>query len=309
MMIADEISYENFETAILCALLEATDNQGGGAFSLRHLAGAKDFFFEPEWIDEAAQQLSRKGYIALSRILNDEDIVTITQRGREAVRDVLFPRSSEKLQTERFASMPASSYRDKLITFEQFSELMLIALYDRFSDGFNEIGDHIEDVQNYPYCLRIVANDEGLKYPLEWLQRVVSDFHHSDWIEHQGVNDDGDDIALLNAGGFSAAELLVEKYYGTPETVPTWKFPDTPKRLNVKSVELAKLRVADAMHVITTSQFTQEEKAQILGLLKICEQILDLPTQKVGLLRKVVDMLLGIKEIAGIIKAVKDVIS
>ena len=83
-------TYEQFETALICALAEATDNLGASFVSLRDLAGAQNIYSERGWIGLAEQSLAGKGFIEIhDYILPGKQIVGITQAGREYVLEII----------------------------------------------------------------------------------------------------------------------------------------------------------------------------------------------------------------------------
>lgn len=123
------------------------------------------------------------------------------------------------------------------------------------------------------------------------------------------LDNDSSEIFRLNRDG-------LDKIFGEEDTSPPnlkeradqWRKPDSIEILSASSVIEVRSHISQAMQIIAESQFTQEEKAQIRGLLQICENILDLPVPKIGFLRRLIEMMRGIKEISEIIETILRVI-
>lgn len=107
-----------------------------------------------------------------------------------------------------------------------------------------------------------------------------------------GITDRGFDF-VQSGGAFSEADQSI---------VDSWKEPDRGQALNVKTLDEVRSHLTHCIVLINESKFTQEEKAQIVGLLKICQDIIDLPTPKLGLLRKLLSWLKEIKELAPLVE-------
>ena len=87
-----------------------------------------------------------------------------------------------------------------------------------------------------------------------------------------------------------------------PAVSDLWNEPDSIVLDNHSAVGQVRMHLSQCIVIIGLSQFTQEEKSQIVGLIRICEQIIDLPTPKVGLLRKVLGWLKDVKDIAPLVE-------
>lgn len=74
--------------------------------------------------------------------------------------------------------------------------------------------------------------------------------------------------------------------------------------LSAANAETVRLHLGQCIVLISTSKFTQAEKAQIIGLLRICEQIVDLPAPKLSLLRRILAWLKEIKELVPLVEAI-----
>ena len=80
-----------------------------------------------------------------------------------------------------------------------------------------------------------------------------------------------------------------------------WRKPDVSRDLSTATVSKVKKNLAECIKIIAESDLSQEEVAQIHGLLRICEQILELPTPKISLVKRI---LLWLRDIA----AIKDLV-
>ncbi|MCH9052252.1 MAG: hypothetical protein IIA72_14415 [Proteobacteria bacterium] len=82
---------------------------------------------------------------------------------------------------------------------------------------------------------------------------------------------------------------------------PQWSQPDSSKKLSVSAVEQIKEYITECIILISRSELSQADKSQISGLLKICDNFLDLPTPKLGLLKRILISLRSIKELTDLI--------
>ena len=83
----------------------------------------------------------------------------------------------------------------------------------------------------------------------------------------------------------------------------TWK-NDDPSPLTVQGVEKVVFHLGQCVTLINGSSFSQEDKAQIIGLLKICQQIIELPNPKIGLLKKLLGWLKELRELTPLIELI-----
>ena len=179
------------------------------------LVESQDWNIDPEWIERSYVSLFDKNLIELGKsITSARSIARITDKGSKRAAEFF-----ELMQGDLpDAPQPASNYSNTLISFRQFRELLLIGLCDRATDGVNEAGQAIEDVANYAYTPKLVADEEGLLYAPNWLARSISIFYHDDIINHVGLDTNGNDQLLLNSSALVLAERIVEQYYGDQET-------------------------------------------------------------------------------------------
>ena len=118
------------------------------------------------------------------------------------------------------AEIPQRNYRNKKISFDQFSDILMI--------GMEGLTDHLMDKDALPYNVDgmvnyyRVAKNLGLVYDQDWLERFGEDLenHGQQLVSHDlspeekiGENDDGGFWVYLNSGFDRIAELLFEKYY------------------------------------------------------------------------------------------------
>ncbi|MDP1626932.1 hypothetical protein [Parvibaculum sp.] len=76
-------------------------------------------------------------------------------------------------------------------------------------------------------------------------------------------------------------------------------------RLSYSSIDQIKGLLGECIQLIAVANLSQQDRAQVQGLLKICDNILDLPTPKLSLLREI---LLWIKEIPEIAESVQKIL-
>jgi len=84
----------------------------------------------------------------------------------------------------------------------------------------------------------------------------------------------------------------------------TWKQNDSGQALGSAIIGKVNYHLSQCVILINGSDFSQEDKAQIAGLLRICQQIMDLPEPKVGLLRRILGWLKEIKDLAPLIELI-----
>ncbi|MDE2436563.1 MAG: hypothetical protein KGM49_09910 [Sphingomonadales bacterium] len=83
----------------------------------------------------------------------------------------------------------------------------------------------------------------------------------------------------------------------------SWNKPDGEQTLTVSAIQSVQQHLRQCIILIDATDFSQEEKAQIVGLIRICEQIVNLPTPKLGLLKRILSWLKEIKELLPLIEA------
>lgn len=122
-------TYQEFANALLCALAEATDNQGGGKFNLGKLAGAKDLHWKLDWLDCAVDTFETKDWIKLYPTkTNPNALAEITNTGRQQVFRIL-----EGKETEYLSYNP----RYELDRFDWFLlGVMFRAAYKNETEGY-----------------------------------------------------------------------------------------------------------------------------------------------------------------------------
>ena len=112
----------------------------------------------------------------------------------------------------------------------------------------------------------------------------------------------------LTESGIDFIESGSKVQPGDAQIIDSWSMPDVGATLTVSSAEIVKLHLGQCLTLIAASNFTQEEKSQIAGLIRICEQIVDLPTPKLGLLRRILSWLKEVKELIPLVEAVLKIV-
>ena len=95
--------------------------------------------------------------------------------------------------------------------------------------------------------------------------------------------------------------LFLDKQAGFGASEGTWFSQDSKVGISTASVIEARKLIISCMDIISNSRFSQEEKSQLRGLLKICEDVLDLPTPKTSLIKTVLSWLKEVKEISDLV--------
>lgn len=295
---------DDFQGALLCALAWATDNQGGGRFLLSRLAHRQDLEFEPHWIRETVRDFVKRDWIVIKSEETSEPLVSITKAGRRKAQEIWFDIAGD--YAEEYPGRDPGVVRGKRLTFQQFKDLLLIFLCDRAHDSVDETGGHIEDAINYAYSLKKIAADEGLMFQERWIETAEAELFHAGMIQHEGNDEDGAGLYLVNAPAMDMAQALIDKYFGEGFRSEDWNTPDTVQNISAHGINQCREHLAQALKVIATSDFSQAEIAQIRGLLKACDDILELPTPKISLVKKILEMLRGIREIAEHVEFIRD---
>jgi hypothetical protein len=101
----------------------------------------------------------------------------------------------------------------------------------------------------------------------------------------------------------SPDEIQIENI--VDEKVPGWNQSDASHQVSQKSIDEIRIHLGECTKIIAASDFTQEEKAQISGLLQVCEQLIELPAPKVGLIKQVLGWL---RDIAAIKELVDEIL-
>lgn len=110
----------------------------------------------------------------------------------------------------------------------------------------------------------------------------------------------------------SLSKYADSKILGLSSSVPAadaWRKPDQMGELSATGISKIKGHLAESLKLIAESELSQEDKSQIYGLLKICEEILELPTPKLSLLKTILRWLKGVTEIADLIEKISEYIS
>lgn len=204
--------YQDFEEAMICELAWATDNQGGGAFNLTLLAESRDYTFELGWIERLLSSFTSAGLVAIKKTDdNNEPLVEITPAGRAAAAQAIKKQQPPEFRpTKRAPSyIPRSSFRNVVISREQFFDLMIIAMTEPNADGTDEA----------PWDIELVAKRQGFLYEPAWIEEFCSTMEsYTKSIitvdSKTGSYPESSLCAYTNDAAYQAAPLLAEKYYG-----------------------------------------------------------------------------------------------
>tara|TARA_R110001592_G_scaffold254265_1_gene517681 strand:- start:357 stop:1310 length:954 start_codon:yes stop_codon:yes gene_type:complete len=304
-----------FRVALLSQLVQRQARDGVGYYDLEETARFAGLKVRKDWYAKAANWLRDEGLIVLDPL----------PTGRKKPQVFFaFPTENagafleEVQEIDQFSPLPEVSkaklgpypgadkgiIRDKGLTYEQFKELLLIFLIDRATDAVDELGNRIDDPANYPYSLKAVADDEGMAYEPHWINRVESELFRAGMIELESNAEDGSGKYLINNPAIELSQVLVQKYFGDQGTRHDWRTSETLSTISYVAIEGCRSHIAEALKAIVVSDFTQEEKAQIRGLLKICDDALDLPNPKISLVKTVLGWLKDVREISEYIEAI-----
>ncbi len=94
--------------------------------------------------------------------------------------------------------------------------------------------------------------------------------------------------------GSSPFELIAED----------WRSPDRLGAISATAISEIKGHLAECIRLIAQSELSQEEKSQVQGLLKICDDIIDLPTPKITIIVRVLRWIKEIPEIADLVERI-----
>lgn len=208
------MSFEDFEISLLALLGWATDNQGGGEFNLYTLVGSQDWDVEPGWIEKSYISLFDKNLIELTKSdTSAYSLARITEAGRKQAITFLESMDGDYSPRSSVGTQLSNNYANTELTYRQFKDLLLIALVDRWTKSVDETGEPIDDVANYPYSLKWIADDQHLLYQREWLDRSVSELYHEELIDHRGVDEHGNDRVLVTAAAIVLVDRIAHQYY------------------------------------------------------------------------------------------------
>ena len=106
-------------------------------------------------------------------------------------------------------------------------------------------------------------------------------------------------IAAAVQGVYAANETEIDA--GSENSIvgqaSQWNQPDISHQIDQQSIDEIRTHLSECIKIISASNFTQEEKSQISGLLRVCEGLIDLPTPKVSLIKQVLSWLRDIAAI------------
>lgn len=88
----------------------------------------------------------------------------------------------------------------------------------------------------------------------------------------------------------------------------SWNESGARVGISAKNIEHAKVLIAKAIVIISQTELSQSEKSQISGLLSICDQILDLPTPKLNILKRLLSLLRSVKDIKNIVELLQEIV-
>ena len=108
------------------------------------------------------------------------------------------------------------------------------------------------------------------------------------------ITSDGIDFVRSNRRFFEYPDLDIQN----------WRQSPNEQALSNSTTNQVTDHLGRCIILINASEFSQQDKAQIVGLLKICQQIVELPEPKIGLLRRVLGWLKEIKELAPLIELI-----
>lgn len=83
-----------------------------------------------------------------------------------------------------------------------------------------------------------------------------------------------------------------------------WRSPDRLGAISATAISEIKGHLAECIRLIAQSELSQEEKSQVHGLLKICDDIIDLPTPKITVIVQVLRWLKEIPDIANLVERI-----
>ncbi|MCH8001499.1 MAG: cell division protein ZapA [Proteobacteria bacterium] len=112
------------------------------------------------------------------------------------------------MANQKLITTPRHSYRGLPITYEQFKDLLLLALTMRNADGSGEA----------PWDLEKTAARADLSYEKGWIEKFAQDMEHPilDFIATDKVPEK-ELCAYPNSAAFAVAPYLLEKYFGDPD--------------------------------------------------------------------------------------------
>lgn len=112
------------------------------------------------------------------------------------------------MASKKLITTPRHSYRGLPITYEQFKDLLLLALTMRNADGSGEV----------PWDLEKTAARVDLNYEKGWIEKFTQEMEHPilDFITTDKVSGKGL-CAYANSAAFAVAPYLLEKYFGEPD--------------------------------------------------------------------------------------------
>lgn len=169
-----------------------------------------------------------------------------------------------------------------------------------------------------------VSNDPNVEFPVSpWNLGNMRPSHTSDVMARKAVDalvdrglldriDDESKEFEISAKGLIYVETELElphsviaqyadskdsSVFSQKAEANSWRKPDVSGDLSTATVSKVKKNLAECIRIIAESDLSQEEVAQIHGLLRICEQILELPTPKISLVKRI---LLWLRDIAAI---------
>ncbi len=169
--------------------------------------------------------------------------------------------------------------------------MLLAHLYDRVRKGKGD-----KDASGSAVRRAIGIGNEFSTHYVEVLLESLTDqgYVRETGRDRYAITEDG--IELIESGWtFSDANNQI---------VDAWDRPDGDRLMSITAIGTVQGYLRQCIILIDASEFSQEEKAQIVGLIRICEQLVDLPTPKLGLLKRILGWLKEVKDLVPLVEAI-----
>lgn len=169
--------------------------------------------------------------------------------------------------------------------------MLLAHLYDRVRKGKGD-----KDASGSTIRRAAGIGDEFSRHYVEVLLESLTD---------QGyVRETGRDRYAITEAGIDLIESGWTFSEAGNQIVDAWDKPDGDRAMSVNAIATVQGYLRQCIILIDASNFSQEDKAQIVGLIRICEQLVDLPTPKLGMLKRILGWLKEVKELIPLVEAI-----
>jgi hypothetical protein len=149
--------------------------------------------------------------------------------------------------------------------------------------------------QGFVYVRGVLNNKYDIsKMGIEYLQAIEEKVGESEFKEYMEKGDEW------------ISNVVITSEYISPTA---WKEPDDLGEISISKKQEAVRLLIQCIQIIEESDLSQSEKAQAIGLMNACKNILEAPTPKLGFVKRIVEQLSHIADIASLVRRVIELIT